>query len=583
MTIPILVVDANLEFAILIRQALEEGDRFEVSLASSPEEALALARDQDFDLAIIDFALPGVAALSLVEALRALQPGLAIIAIPPGDSPDPVAFRRAGVDGILTKPFYLPNLPDIVGTALSGRLDTGRLRPPPPRLEMPLSEPEPQDEPTAAEPSPPEPVALAPGAEPPWLSDVGRAARYLTRLTLESSAEAAMLIRGQTLIASAGQLPRAQLLELTSEVAESWAKEGRRGAFARFVRLPGTAQDFMLYATGFAGDLVLSLVFSAETPFGMIRRQAEDLAHALWQVDPLNPVRAPQAMPPKAGKRAESPPVAGKRAEPPPVPHRASGEAASPPRPSTVEASVRVVTDLPGDWIPEPGQAGAGERLLAEFTDDQAPPERPPMSRPTEAVAMAPAIAQPADLPLDWLPVITHSARHVPYLEDPAPPVSSPPAQAPKPPAAPQAEPAPQPSQTLPEPPEPDPRLAYSIVMAPRFPEHRLAGSLVESLTEWTRRLCVGWDWKAERLAVTEDTLLLEVRLPPDEAPAAAADRLANQLSDRILETYPHLNPGFPSGRFWATARLLKSGAPPSATEIRAFVTQLRRTQGFQT
>ncbi len=296
-----------------------------------------------------------------------------------------------------------------------------------------------------------------------------------------------MLIRGQTLIASAGQLPRAQLLELTSEVAESWTKEGRRGAFARFVRLPGTAQDFMLYATGFAGDLVLSLVFSAETPFGMIRRQAEDLAHALWQVDPLNPVRASETVPPMPGERAVSPPVD----------EISPREAALPPQASSTEATVRVVTELPGDWIPEPGEAGAGERLLAEFADDQAPPGKPPMSQPNEPGAMAPATAQPADLPLDWLPVITHSARHVPYLEDPTPPVSSPPAQspkppavppvpsppaqAPKPPAPPPAEPASQPSQTLPAPPEPDPRLAYSMVMAPRFPEHRLAGSLVES------------------------------------------------------------------------------------------------------
>jgi CheY-like chemotaxis protein len=123
MPIPILVADSNREFGILIRQALEESGRFEVSLASSADEAVSLAKDLDFRLAIIDFALPDIEGEKIVERLRALQPGLAVIGIPVDDGDSSEKTRQAGVDGILTKPFYLPNLPDISQEALGRRLD----------------------------------------------------------------------------------------------------------------------------------------------------------------------------------------------------------------------------------------------------------------------------------------------------------------------------------------------------------------------------------------------------------------------------------------------------------------------------
>jgi CheY-like chemotaxis protein len=616
MPIPILVADSNREFGILIRQALEESGRFEVSLASSAEEAVSLAKDLDFRLAIIDFALPDLDGEQIVGRIRALQPGLAVIAIPVSDEDNASQFDRAAVDGLLTKPFYLPNLPAIVEQALGSRLDFHRQ--PSPRPSPPPSAPSPSQTGPLAEKTP-EGTGTGEGSPdslPPWLSDVDRAAKYLARLTLETSAEAALLIRHRELVAFAGQLPRSQLQELTAQAADCWAEEGRTGAVARFVHLPGTVEDFMLYATGVVTDLVLSLVFSAEVPFGMIRRQAEAFAHALSEVDPSHQTSV---------NVEEGNGVAGERPAPDSTftarevsPEPAVQQTLSPFKDEPEAFTPADDQPLPEDWIPRPEQPSASSRLLEELVDlelpEPDPGEGPAGHRPSQEKTHRP---QTPDLPLDWLPMITHSRRHLPFLDEPdqvegetcdatqpetasepipvseAPqavaPVAQNPEPEPKPPVdiapppvvSPSIEAAPPAADVLPSTSEPDHRLPFSIVLAPRFPEHRLAGPLVENLAQWTRRLCIAWDWKAERVDVTDDALLIQLLLPPDVAPAAAVESLADHLSERILETFPHLRPGFPSGRFWASPHLLAAGREIVPAEMQSFVRQLRQAQGL--
>jgi CheY-like chemotaxis protein len=625
MPIPILVADSNREFGILIRQALEESGRFEVSLASSAEDAVALSKDVDFTLAIIDFALPDLDGEEIVERIRALQPGMAVIAIPVGEDEGAEKIRRAGVDGLLTKPFYLPNLPDIIEEALGSRLDFHRPQP----LPMPSVAPPP---PAPSQPEPPPQQAAdrtrrdlsGPAKAPPWLLDIDRAAQYLARLTLETSAEAALLIRHRELVAFAGQLPRSQVQALTAQVADSWAEEGRTGAVARFVHLPGTADDFMLYATGVVSDMVLSLVFSAEIPFGMIRRQAEALAHALSEVDPAHHTPESSTVESSAPEPREASP--GPPVEPSPTPdtlEHSQGRDAG--EPTTDHDAPVGPSRLPEDWIPRPSRHSRNAKLLDELATLELPEPDPEedLAAHVTIVATQPKRSTP-DLPLDWLPVITHSRRHLPFLEEPGIPEPEPFAEADTlPPAVVEQETLPtedtvgaawhEPSAevdthppavveqaTLPtedaeegardEPDaphpvrpsmDPDRRLPYIVVFAPRFPEHRLAGPVVESLAQWTRRLCVARDWKAERIEVSHDTLLVQIRLPADVAPAGAVQELSDHLSEQVFEAFPHLKPGVSTGSFWASSNLLISGQALSRTEIAVFITELRQAQGL--
>ncbi|MBI4316045.1 MAG: IS200/IS605 family transposase, partial [Chloroflexi bacterium] len=136
---------------------------------------------------------------------------------------------------------------------------------------------------------------------PSWLNDVSRAAQYLTTLTLQSAAEAALLMRGQQLIAYAGQFGREQAEELSRIVADAWAKDGGGGSGAqvRFIRL-STGADFLVYSTLAAADIVLSMAFQAETPLGMIRKQAKQATEAIFRVPATGNTPAAEAAPPPA-------------------------------------------------------------------------------------------------------------------------------------------------------------------------------------------------------------------------------------------------------------------------------------------
>lgn len=692
MTKPILVADPNQEFGILIRQTLEESGRYDVSLTSSGSEALRLAHDYTFELAIVDLALPDIDGLALIRQLRELQPDLAIIAIPKGDTLDPSLARHARVDGILSKPFYLPDLPDVVKQALSGRLGTGPLGPP---------KTQPSSEPAPAEATAPVASRQDTGLPSPWLSDPELAAQYLARLIEETSADGSMLIREGRLWASGGRLPVNQLQELTMQVAESWADEARRGAIARYIRLPGMAIDHMLYATEVNPEITLALVYNADTPFGKIRRQAQELARTLADVDPAAPIEAPppQSTEPTSVEQdllEEERPADWQSLDPDLIVEQASqllddelrtterlaqstpeveSEAlpTAAPFEETVTAEAPTPETLPTDWIPEQESAAADRHLITQLAASE-PVGGEPDVHVFPHQELIPTRTAHVDLPLDWLPMITQSRRHMLYLEEPpsakggtdsgqiqeekaapppppsadvapdeppgpaqppqemATPAAPPPPASPSPPAqqvenessdisqpaAPDApesaagtsaeapttpaagdQPSEPPKAKLVPPPDvtaasagpasggperhlPDDGLGYFLVLVPRFPEHRLSGALTTHLGEWVRHLCVAWDWRADSVQVRDTALTICLTLSPDTAPATAAERLAEGLSSRVLEMYPHLGAGVPSGRFWASQYLLQAGPEPTTELIESFVEELRRAQGLK-
>ncbi len=261
MTIPVLVVDAAEHFGILLHQTLEETGYYKVTLASSGSEAIEIAQSSEIRLAIVDFDLPDINGPDTIHQLRAIVSDLAVIAIPVSADPEDPELSGLKVDGILTKPFYLPDLPKIVASALDLLAEA----------------------PTTLGPSP-----TTPSAEPipPWLEDPDHAGQYLTQLFLDAQALAALLTRGQRLWAYAGDLDQTNAEAIASLIVEHWTREGARGAVARFINLPGTDKEFMFYTTHVAGDLILSLIFASDTTFSVVRSQGEQIAKTLSQVNP---------------------------------------------------------------------------------------------------------------------------------------------------------------------------------------------------------------------------------------------------------------------------------------------------------
>src|SRR5688500_7174408 len=248
MTESLLIVSADTKFAQVLLHGLEQ-EGYRVQITKGKGETVVRADEENSSLAFLDMELGYRAVLEIGQALRMLNPEIRFI-----------VFSREGTRPVLDelhpwmfspKPYFLPDVLNMLNNNSTPPSQAPNNR------EVQTSNP-----------------AL------PWLGDVTRAAQHLTRLTLESSAQAALITRGDNLWAYAGQLSQGAAKELAVAVTRHW--DGQKGSdLLRFVRLEATKAEHMLYATRIAEDVVLALVFDAETPFSTIRTQAGQLAQSL--------------------------------------------------------------------------------------------------------------------------------------------------------------------------------------------------------------------------------------------------------------------------------------------------------------
>ena len=305
MSINLLVTDPNIGFAMMLQQTLEATGRFKVTLAQSGAQALSAAKDALFELAIVESELDDFSLGDLVVGLRSRLPDLAIMVIPPFGAKELGDSSILDIQGALPKPFYLPKLEALVDEALAKPIH-GKMRsastttgqdekaiPQEPVAAAPAKgvnetlPPRPPTAPQTASPAPatsvtpktvsaPKPVIAPMKKLESKLIDVDRAAGYLTTLTLESAANATMLINKheQTLIASAGDLELAEVNGLLHRVSEHWAKN-ESGAQVQIVG------EHLLYSTLVTSDVIIAMVFQAQTPLSLIRKQAKHAAEIL--------------------------------------------------------------------------------------------------------------------------------------------------------------------------------------------------------------------------------------------------------------------------------------------------------------
>jgi two-component system response regulator MprA len=101
----LLVVDDDPAVTSLLRRGFSyEG--YKVSVASTGEEALSLAREDPPDLVVLDIMMPGMDGLEVCRRLRQADPAPPILLLTAKDSPsDQVVGFDAGADDYVTKPF----------------------------------------------------------------------------------------------------------------------------------------------------------------------------------------------------------------------------------------------------------------------------------------------------------------------------------------------------------------------------------------------------------------------------------------------------------------------------------------------
>ena len=95
---------------------------YDVRTAANTPEALAVLDEQDVDLLLTDYKMPGPTGVELIEAARKRRPGLqAVLMTAFGDSFTEIESVRRGAVGYLNKPFEADEVVAFVEKILSLR------------------------------------------------------------------------------------------------------------------------------------------------------------------------------------------------------------------------------------------------------------------------------------------------------------------------------------------------------------------------------------------------------------------------------------------------------------------------------
>lgn len=528
----ILLVTADANFARVLLQGLEQ-EGYRLHVVKGKGEAIVRADEENCSLAFLDLDLGESAVADIGRALRTLNPNLKLVLFSEADAPPALDALRPWT--LQRKPHYLPDL-----------------------LTM-LNE---KSTPILKSTSTPAIVAQN-DSTLPWLQDVTKAAQHLTRLTLESSAQAALITRGDQLWAYAGGLSQNAAKELAMTVTRHW--DGQKGSdLLRFVRLEATKAEHMLYATRLADDVVLALVFDAETPFSTIRSQAGRLADSLSISEAVS--QAPQ-MP-----MTQNQPSASFEA---PTQYLDEGDEDIPSI-SDILSDVPPPTPEPG-MIPLSNEEDLGTRPSIPTRSNQYSHESSPAIRVDQLLVSNQNLDETVEH------VVQDFDATMPSKSRPRPET---PVRRPQPGELDETRPhsiTEVASRVMLEPISPGLyNLTYACLLVPRFSSHYLTGDISDRLSEWLPQICIAFGWRLEYLAVRPEYVQWVLNVPPATSPGYLMRIVRQQTSEKIFAEFSRLKKENPSGDFWAPGYLIMGGTQPHPPQlVKDYIKQTRTRQGY--
>ena len=539
MTADILVITPSPGFGDSVRRELEDTDVFRVHVVNNKASAVVRADEKATPLALLDIALGEDWIIDIGQALRTIHPPIKLVVLC-DENVTPPTFDIIRPWTLVRKPF---------------RLDD---------FMKSLSQPSPHS--VAA---PTQPTDL------PWLKDVSKAAQHLTRLTLESSAQAALITLRNDLWAYAGGLSQSAAKEVAQTVTRNW--DGQKGSdLLRFIRLESTKAEHMLYATRLASDIVLALVFDAETPFSTIRSQANQLVTNLSDDRPaIQKITKPATQPiiefledelNDEDDTVEIPPITDildNIPSPNPLPSTSSQDEAQP------RTNEKVDNPIDETRLSKPLSNASA------FTRESSP-----------AIPLNHLVTTEQDESLDQT-ILSHATLD--EIEVTIPTKSR------RRPETPIARPAPgELDVTRPGPTTEAARrmtlepttaglyhLTYACLLVPRFSSHYLTGDLADHISEWLPNICIAFGWRLEFLAVRPEYLQWVVNVQPNTSPGYLMRVMRQQTSEKIFMEFTRIKKENPSGDFWAPGYLIMGGTQPHPPQlVRDYIRQTRQRQG---
>lgn len=268
MPTPILVASAHPAFGELLRLSLEKSSNYRVKLVRTGTEIFTAVNRDRFDIAIIDADIRDQPFVPMIQNLLARYPAMRIVIIPPESEADNHSIAGLEVDGFLQKPFYLPDLLQLVD----------RL------LQMPTSRSEKIDEGFQAHVEVPRPIA------PDWLQNRSMVEANLGRAVAKTSAQAVLILKESDTWAKAGKLEISALNELTTRLREYYETPTQLHRL-RFIHLDSLGVDILFYSLTLILGYTLCTVYAFDTPLKLVRQEIIQLANALSS-QPYSPPHA---------------------------------------------------------------------------------------------------------------------------------------------------------------------------------------------------------------------------------------------------------------------------------------------------
>jgi CheY-like chemotaxis protein len=305
----ILVVDSDDAFATILKEGLESTGTYRVSTVQAGGDALESVIEEPFDMVIVDMGLPDVKPVTLVKAIREAKPSMRLMLIPLLGQRIPDDLRDVEIQGILPKPFFVGDLPNIVGQAIAADVAMSSV-PSKPELKVSVSarsnaaalKESPTPARVAREPSPLEETPISAPAAPPdeapsyskemmtaLQAKEGEIVGLLKDLNREVRAESIMVTLGAELVAFSGLLGREQTAELAALVAATTKAAARSAKFlgepdGRFEQSLHEGAEYRLYSLTVSEGLVLSLALSSDVPLGSLRYRTRQTAEELLEL-----------------------------------------------------------------------------------------------------------------------------------------------------------------------------------------------------------------------------------------------------------------------------------------------------------
>lgn len=119
--------------------------------------------------------------------------------------------------------------------------------------------------------------------QPVTETNVAQLALDLTQASLELTAEATLLTQDREIIAQAGEMAVEDIEDIRQVIGGDWDTTDTQSRI-RFVTLPASGKDYMLFSRRTEYGYTLTMIFAGNMPLRVIRRQSQRLLQALHDI-----------------------------------------------------------------------------------------------------------------------------------------------------------------------------------------------------------------------------------------------------------------------------------------------------------